>query len=250
MSFCKKTVVLFFLVLTGINVYAQLRVIERQPTDMFIFYSTSPGKDALDGTARNSPFAQAFLKNVDRREPLLIIASDIARDTLALTAQRQRPVFESTIISNSNYSIASGSSAKRYALVIGITDYYNDNVKFANPANDAQDITSALRKLGYEVDVRIDVASNDMISAVGDFCKKLGSDQNSEGLFWFGGFGLEINGENYLLPADSRITSDSEIRRNSVSLSSLKDDLESTGNNINLIFLDAGRTPPFSSGSR
>jgi uncharacterized caspase-like protein len=250
MSFFKKTIALFFLASASLSLYAQLRLVPREPTDMFIFYSTSPGQDALDGTARNSPFAESFLKNVDRREPLLIIASDIARDTLALTAQRQRPVFESTIISNSNYSIASGSSARRYALVIGNGNYYNINGKNANPANDAQDITAALRKFGYEVDLRIDVDFNGMHRAIGDFIGKLEADRNSEGFFWFGGFGLNINNENYLLPADIRLTSESEIRRNSVSLNTLKNELESAGNNINLVFLDAGRTSLFSSGSR
>ena len=242
MSYFKKTIALLFLGFINLNLYAELRIVSRQPTEIFLFYSSSPGQSALDGTGRNSPFAESFLKNIGSKEPLLMVAADIASDTFTLTSQRQRPVFESYIYNNKNYSISESSSTKRYALVIGINDYYNADVKIANPANDAQDITSALRKFGYEVDLRINVASSDMRSAVGDFYRKLGSDKDSEGFFWFGGIGFEIYGENYLLPADSKIASEFEIRNSSVSLDFLLNELQLVGNNMNLIFLDASRT--------
>ena len=250
MSIFKKTTLMFFLALTSMNLYAQLRAVVREPADMFLFYSTSPGQAASDGTARNSPFAASFLKNVDSREPLLMVAVDIANGTLALTAQRQRPVFESRIYANKNYSIASGSSARRYALVFGINNYYNANERFINPSNDAQDISSALIKIGYDVDLRIDADYISMSRAVDEFLRKLSSDRDSEGFFWFGGLGFQINDEKYLLPADAMATSEPIIRTTSISFDFLVDSLQSAGNKINLVFLDTGRTPPFSASTR
>jgi len=71
------------------------RVIKTLPIvepDLFIIYSTASGTTASDGPANgNSPFAQAFLKNIRSMEPLQLMMGHVTTDTLALTGQRQRP---------------------------------------------------------------------------------------------------------------------------------------------------------------
>jgi len=250
MSISRKIAALLLLAFISLNLYAEIRVIPRQPTDMFLFYSTSSGQFADDGTTRNSPFAASFLKHVNSKEPLPLLAIDIARETLTSTSQRQAPVYESHIYNNKNYTIANAGNAKRYALVIGINNYYNANIRFPNPANDAQDITNALRQLGYEVDLRIDVDLSEMEKAINDFIGKLGADRESEGLFWFGGLGFELNAHQYLMPADARITSENLIQSSSISFNYLLNDLRSTGNSINLVFIDTNRQPPFLDSTR
>ena len=69
-----------------------IKTVPVTPPDLFVFYSTAPGTVARDGDGkRNSPFAEAFLKNVRSTEPLSIMSSHVTTDTLALTGQRQRP---------------------------------------------------------------------------------------------------------------------------------------------------------------
>ena len=246
MSFLKKTIALLLFCFINLSLSAEIRIISSQPTDTFLFYSSSPGQPALDGTARNSPFTESFLKNVDKREPLLMVAVDIISDTLALTSLRQRPTFETNISTNKDYSIANGSSAKRYALVIGIDEYYYANANSTNAVNDVRDITRTLRKFGYEVDLRIDVDFASMYKAIDDFIGKLKADKDSEGFFWFGGHGIQIEGINYLLPADVDFSTTTSTQVSSFSVASLFQMLELAGNKINLVFLDAGRTTPFS----
>jgi hypothetical protein len=81
--------------------------------DLFIIYSTASGTTASDGPANgNSPFAQAFLKNIRSTEPLQLMMGHVTTDTLALTGQRQRPYTSGSMGSeNIYYSLnQSGSS--------------------------------------------------------------------------------------------------------------------------------------------
>ena len=69
-----------------------IRTVPLTPPDLYVMYSTAPGTVALDGTGkRNSPFAEAFLKNIRSTEPLTIMAGHVTSDTMNLTGNRQRP---------------------------------------------------------------------------------------------------------------------------------------------------------------
>jgi hypothetical protein len=72
--------------------------------DLFIIYSTASGTTASDGPANgNSPFAQAFLKNIRSTEPLQLMMGHVTTDTLALTGQRQRPYTSGSMGSENIY---------------------------------------------------------------------------------------------------------------------------------------------------
>jgi hypothetical protein len=79
------------------------------PADMFIIYSTSPGNEALDGETgkRNSPFAEAFLANINSNEPLILMFYDIVTDTKKLTRNIQIPDMQYKFSSNVRYSLNS-----------------------------------------------------------------------------------------------------------------------------------------------
>ncbi|MDR0452919.1 MAG: caspase family protein, partial [Treponema sp.] len=91
--------------------------------------------------------------------------------------------------------------AGRFALVIGNSDYRHvDNLP--NTANDASDIAEKLSALGYSVDLRLNADSGAMARAVGDWIRRLSAERTSEGFFWYAGHGVQVSGENYLLPVD------------------------------------------------
>jgi len=209
---------------------------------MFILYSTSIGQTAQDGEGRNSPFADAFLNNAQKNDPLALMAIDIASDTFKKTMQRQRPVYESQIINNKMYSIAGRSSSKKYALLIGNNNYQN-LPRLENPVNDVQDIASVLKSLGYEVELKTNTTSSEMESAVNAFVSKLSSDKESEGFFWYAGHGVQIDGNSYMIPVNVNINNESQTRNSSFSLSVLFENLQKAGNKINVVFLDAARNP-------
>lgn len=226
-----------------------LRIVSNEPADMFIFYSTSAGSVASDGANRNSPFVESFLNNVHKNEPLSLMAIDIVSDTYRLTSNRQIPVYESRIKSNKMYSIASNTFNKRYALLIGMSNYRNIS-KLNSTVNEVQDISIVLRQLGYDVDVKIDLSLAEMERSINDFKRKLASEKESEGFFWFAGHGVQSNGENYLVPVDADIQSEVFLRTRAYHLNTILNGLESIGNKINLVFIDASRDNPFPPNSR
>jgi formylglycine-generating enzyme required for sulfatase activity len=85
--------------------------VEHPPQDIFIMFSTAPGTTAADGDgARNSPFTEAFLKYIDSKEILPVMAGLVTRETMRLTGGRQRPYQNGSIVSELYYSIASGAA--------------------------------------------------------------------------------------------------------------------------------------------
>jgi formylglycine-generating enzyme required for sulfatase activity len=132
----------------------------------------------------------------------------------------------------------------RYALVIGNADYQNLE-RLANPINDTRDIAAALTRLGWQTDHKTNLKHSDMRRAISDFVRKLASTRDSEGFFWFAGHGVEINGQNYLLPVDIGRDENSALY-NSYRLDALFSGFRTTARNkINVVVIDACRDNPF-----
>jgi hypothetical protein len=137
----------------------------------------------------------------------------------------------------------------RYALVIGNAEYKNIE-KLTNTINDAQDIAAALRGLGFEVDLRLNVRVMQFDAAIDSYVAKLAGNSNSEGFFWYAGHGVQIENQNYLLPVDASIESERSLQRSAFSLDKLLADLASARNKVNVVILDACRNNPLPSSSR
>ncbi len=93
---------------------------------------------------------------------------------------------------------------QRVALVIGNSAY--KDAPLANPVNDARLMAETLRGLGFEVIERTDADQKEMKIAIfelGDRLEAAGKD--AVGLFFYAGHGVQVNGENYLIPLDAQI---------------------------------------------
>jgi len=137
----------------------------------------------------------------------------------------------------------------KYALVIGNAEYQRIE-KLTNTINDAQDIGDALWELGYQVDLKTDLNQYQFIDAVDAFAARLSSDQTSEGFLWYAGHAVQIRDENYLLPVDITIDSESRVRAGSYSLHTLLETLEGARNKVNVIVLDSCRDNPLPTSAR
>ena len=137
----------------------------------------------------------------------------------------------------------------KYALVIGNAEYQRIE-KLNNTINDAQDIGAALRRLGYQVDLKTNLNQYQMIDAMDAFSARLSSDRSSEGFFWYAGHAVQIRDENYLLPVDITVDSESRVRAGSYSLNTLLETLEGARNKVNVIVLDSCRDNPLPTGAR
>jgi uncharacterized caspase-like protein/TPR repeat protein len=129
----------------------------------------------------------------------------------------------------------------RLALVVGNAKY-EAVPALDNPSNDAADLAQALRAVGFEVIEQRDATRDTMAKAVRDFSERLrGADV---ALFFYAGHGLQMNGENYLLPVDARIENAADVRFNTINLSDIQQEMEGNGR-ANIIILDACRNNPF-----
>jgi TonB family protein len=136
---------------------------------------------------------------------------------------------------------ANTSTGKRLALVIGNSAYPNAPLK--NPVNDAQDIAAALRALGFEVISRENVNQNEMKRAIREFGEKIRG--AAVGLFYYAGHGVQVKGENYLVPVDAKVESEQEVEYECVKAGFVLAQMDAARDSMNIVILDACRNNPF-----
>lgn len=139
--------------------------------------------------------------------------------------------------------VAYDQPEQRVALVIGNSAYGDSPL--ANPVNDAKDIAQALVGLGYGVIYKENVTQNEMKSAIRAFGERIRN--GGVGLFYFAGHGVQVNGENYLVPIGAIITKEEEIEYESVNIGFVLAQMANTRSQSNVVILDACRTNAFRS---
>jgi hypothetical protein len=130
---------------------------------------------------------------------------------------------------------------RRTALVIGNVAYEVGLLR--NPVHDASDMATTLRQLGFEVTLRHDAARRPMVEAIDLFSRQLR--QGGVGVFYFAGHGVQIGGENYLIPVDARIGREQDVPYEAVPVGRILGGLEDADNQLNILILDACRDNPF-----
>ena len=132
------------------------------------------------------------------------------------------------------------------ALVIGNDEYSFSPLK--NSANDAKDMASSLRDLGFDVAEHTNLDRVSMRMAIREFGKKL--KKGGVGLFFYAGHGIQIKGKNYLVPISTNMSSADEVEDEGIDANMVLRKMESAGNDFNIVILDACRNNPFSRSFR
>jgi uncharacterized caspase-like protein len=131
----------------------------------------------------------------------------------------------------------------RIALVIGNGHYPDANAPLAQPINDARALTSALRSNGFDVDVVEDASRDDLARAVDRLKAKIRPD--SVVMLFFGGYGVQVGQESYMIPVDAAIWKESDVRHSGVSIESVLDMMKEQGAAAKLVVIDASRRNPY-----
>ncbi|RKZ71468.1 MAG: hypothetical protein DRR19_32565, partial [Candidatus Parabeggiatoa sp. nov. 1] len=158
------------------------------------------------------------------------------------TQQNEATSEAKSIESNASSTVIDNNSTP-LALVIGNGDYQNVPL-LANPVNDANDMAEVLKKLGFEVVLKLNVSRRAMIKAVQAFGQRL-SNKSSIGLVYFSGHGLQSKNSNYLVPIDANIVSEAEIQSESVDANLILAQMGQANNQLNIVILDACRDNPY-----
>jgi hypothetical protein len=129
---------------------------------------------------------------------------------------------------------------KRVALVIGNSAYQNTG-ELRNPSNDASDVTAALKRLGFQVTDGRDLDKRAMERAIRQFGLSLeGADV---ALFFYAGHGIQVGGQNHLIPVDARLASEGDVDFETLPLSLVLKQMEREAK-TSLVLLDACRDNP------
>jgi uncharacterized caspase-like protein len=135
----------------------------------------------------------------------------------------------------------------RQALVIGNSNYAVSPLR--NPANDAKAMAKVLRELNFDVIEVIDGDKMKMKNAVREFSDKL-TENKGVGLFYYAGHGLQVKGENYLVPVNHSIQAEADVEDEAIRVNMIMDYLQNCGTRMNIIILDACRDNPFARSMR
>jgi len=139
-------------------------------------------------------------------------------------------------------NLPSIANQKRIALVIGNADYMNAG-RLANPINDARGMADALSSLGFKVLKYEDLGQSDMKRVIDKFGSMLG--QYDVSLVFYAGHGIQVNGNNYLIPVDAKISSKKDVEYNAIDAGRILSKMEDAQSKTNIIILDACRNNPF-----
>ena len=136
----------------------------------------------------------------------------------------------------------------RFALVIG-NAAYSGEAALANPANDASDMATALASVGWKVTKVINADRKGMNRAVDEFHDALLGTPHSVALLFYAGHGIQISGQNYLIPVGESFESASDVTHDAVSLQAILDTFDDARVSTNVVILDACRDNPFAKKS-
>src|SRR5882762_2964570 len=135
------------------------------------------------------------------------------------------------------------AKASRLALIIGNGHYPDASAPLAQPINDARNLSATLRRNGFDVDVVEDASRDDMVRAVARMKAKIKPD--TVVMLYFGGYGVQVGRESYMIPVDAAIWRESDVRRLGVSIEAVLDVMKEQGARAKLVVVDASRRNPY-----
>jgi hypothetical protein len=133
----------------------------------------------------------------------------------------------------------------RLALVIG-QSAYKSVPALPNPGNDARAVTQMLTDSGFEVVSAADLSQNQMREKVSEFAGKIAAKgADTVAMIFYAGHGLQIDGENFLVPVDVDVKRESDIPMQAVRVNDILNTLTSVPSKMRFLLLDACRNNPF-----
>jgi uncharacterized caspase-like protein len=143
-------------------------------------------------------------------------------------------------------SVSHALAENRMALVIGNSNYATVTA-LPNPANDAQTMAKFLSSAGFRVLQAPDLSQNDMRRTISNFASMVAEKgPDTVALVFYAGHGLQVDGENYLVPVDASIQREGDVPLQAVRLADLMNALAAIPSKARIVILDACRNNPFS----
>ena len=137
-------------------------------------------------------------------------------------------------------SLAAGD---RFALIIGNAKYPDADSPLKEPINDARQVADELKRDGFTVEIGENQTGDNMRRAFDRLYNKLRP--GSVALIFFSGFGISSNRQSYMIPVDAQIWTESDVRRDGLSLEAVLGEINNRGAGVKIALIDASRRNPF-----
>jgi hypothetical protein len=159
---------------------------------------------------------------------------------------RPVPVLQTAIVAAGMMFASHAAHAEsRLALVIG-QSAYRAVTPLPNPANDAKAMTQLLGDAGFDVLAAPDLSQNELREKVGEFAARIAAKgADTVALVFYAGHGMQIDGENFLVPVDIDPKREADIPLQAVRLNDVLNTLNSVPSKTRIVLLDACRNNPF-----
>jgi uncharacterized caspase-like protein len=132
-------------------------------------------------------------------------------------------------------------AADRVALVFGMADYASIE-DLSNTHSDALGISDTLSSIGFEVSTHLDIGGAEMREVLDEFA--ITSETADLALIYFAGHGVEVQGENFFIPADADVSSNQDIQAQALTLTDFLDAVD-RARKMRIVILDSCRDNPF-----
>ena len=214
------------------------------------------GGPAVKQTAANTPATRTAAE--DQKGTQVIVRSNPNANKPDPKAGQTGAQSQATPPVTQNAELVSAIAAtykdeKRYALVIGNSNYSKEVGVLKNPLNDATDVATELRRSNFEVQLITNATYVQMREAMRKFQEKLtaGPRDQTVGLFYYAGHGVAYQDENYLVPIDADVKFEDDITRMCFPVQRMVlANMERTNSRMNIVILDACRNNPFPATTR
>jgi hypothetical protein len=142
-------------------------------------------------------------------------------------------------------SVLPGHAEKRVALVIG-NGAYKHAPALPNPRNDAEDVSNALKRAGFETITGLDLDKNGMDEVAIRFARA--ARDADVALFYYSGHAVQFASFNYLMPVDAQLADEADLRR-MARVDEIVADLQQA-KSLRILVLDACRDNPLADDLR
>jgi uncharacterized caspase-like protein len=143
-------------------------------------------------------------------------------------------------------SVSQAMAENRIALVIGNSNY-TAVAALPNPANDAKAMATFLTSAGFEVMQAPDLTQSDLRRTIGNFARSAAAKgPDTVVLVFYAGHGLQVDGENFLVPVDAQIEREADVPLQAMRLADVMNALSTIHSKSAVVILDACRNNPFS----
>ena len=138
-------------------------------------------------------------------------------------------------------SHAQAGEGRRVAFVVG-NSAYRSVPALPNPANDAKAVANALHDAGFEVVTALDLDRHAFDAEFQKFVRSLNNAEVS--LFYYSGHGIQVGGDNRVIPIDAALAEPADMEVETVSVSTILSYMRAHSR-VQAIFLDSCRNNPF-----